>query len=60
MLKKIQYLPKEHLVRKYLEITGQSQKEVEEIVGREGIESIADMVEEYLIQQQFRETIYRH
>jgi hypothetical protein len=60
MLKKIEFLPREHLVRKYLEITGQSQTDVDQIVDQEGIETVADMVEEYLIQQQFRETVYRH
>lgn len=60
MLKKVEFLPKEHLVKKFSEITGQDQLKIEEIIDQEGIEPIADLVEEYLIQQQFRETVYRH
>lgn len=54
MLKKVEFLPKEHLIRKYSQITGMPTTKVKEIVDREGIETIADMVEEYLLVQAIR------
>lgn len=54
MLKKVEFLPKEHLIRKYSQITGMPMSQVREIADREGIETIADMVEEYLLVQAIR------
>ncbi|MDD5693206.1 MAG: hypothetical protein WC437_01865 [Patescibacteria group bacterium] len=54
MLKKVGLLPSEILMKKFTEISGKNKFEVEMIKEREGIETIADMVEEYLINQQMR------
>ncbi len=57
MLKKVGLLPSEILMKKFTEISGKSEIEVEIIKEREGIETIADMVEEYLINQQLRRNL---
>jgi hypothetical protein len=55
MLKKVEFLPKEHLIKKYVEITGEDYAKAEAIMEREGIEAIADVVEEHLLMKALRE-----
>jgi hypothetical protein len=55
MLKKIGLLPKDLLMKKFTQITGEDPAKVKKIEETEGIETIADMVEEHLINQQLRE-----
>jgi hypothetical protein len=55
MLKKIGLLPKDLLMKKFIQITGEDPAKVKKIEEAEGIETIADMVEEHLINQQLRE-----
>lgn len=55
MLKKVEFLPKEHLIKKYVEITGEDYSKAEALAEREGIEAIADIVEEHLLMKALRE-----
>ena len=55
MLKKMEFLPKEHLLKKYVEITGEDYSRAEALCEREGIEAIADVVEEHLLMKAVRE-----
>lgn len=55
MLKKVEFLPKDHLIKKYVEITGEDYKKAEALAEREGIEAIADVVEEHLLMKALRE-----
>ncbi|MDD5693481.1 MAG: hypothetical protein PHU86_03345 [Patescibacteria group bacterium] len=48
MLRKLQFLPKEHLIKKYSDLTGKSQKEIERLVEDEGIEMVSDYLEIHL------------
>lgn len=54
MLKRMELLPKEHLMKKYSQIMGMTMFEVSEVVDREGIETIADVVEEHLLMESIR------
>lgn len=58
MLKKLEFLPKEHLIRKYSQISGKELPKVEKIVEQEGIETVADLIEEHLIRQGMRKGAY--
>lgn len=58
MLKRLDLLPREHLMNKYSQISGKEMSKIEEIVDREGIETIADLLEEYLVKQNMREGVY--
>jgi len=58
MLKRLDLLPKEHLMNKYSQISGKDMSKVEEIVDREGIETIADLLEEHLVRQNIGEGVY--
>ena len=55
MLRRMEFLPKEHLIKKYVEITGEDYAKAEALIERAGIETIADVVEEHLLMQALRE-----
>ncbi len=49
MLRKLKYIPKEHLVTKFSQLTGMSYEAAERLANREGIEILADYIEAYLL-----------
>lgn len=51
MLKKVEFLPKEILIKKYAQISGKDQDQVGHLAEKEGIEEIADRIEEYYVNQ---------
>jgi hypothetical protein len=57
MLKRIGLLPKELVMKKYKDITGKSSDQIKKIEEVEGFETIADMVEEHLINQHLQEKL---
>jgi hypothetical protein len=48
MLKRLEFLPKEHLIQKFSDLTGMSYDAAERLADREGIEVVADYIEAYL------------
>ena len=54
MLRKLQYVPREHLIQKFSDLTGMSHDAAERLVEREGIEVVSDYVEAYLSVPQHR------
>ncbi|MEI7690357.1 MAG: PASTA domain-containing protein [bacterium] len=48
MLRKLRYVPKEHLIQKFSDLTGMSYDAAERLAEREGIEVVSDYVEAYL------------
>ncbi len=57
MLKRVGMLPNELLMRKFTEISGKDEIEVRKIQEKEGIETIADMVEDYFVNKQLKEKL---
>jgi len=48
MLRKLRYVPKEHLVQKFSELTGMSYDAAERLAEREGLDVVSDYIEAYL------------
>ncbi len=48
MLRKLRYVPKEHLIQKFSDLTGMSYDAAERLAEREGLDVISDYVESYL------------
>jgi len=57
MLKRVGLLPSELLMKKFIEISGKDEIEVREIKENEGIETIADMIEDYFKNQNLKEKL---
>ena len=57
MLKRVGLLPSELLMKKFTEISGKDEIEVKQIKENEGIETIADMIEDYFKNQQLKERL---
>jgi len=48
MLRKLEFLPREHLIQKFSDVTGMSYEAAGRLADREGIEVITDYLEAYL------------
>ncbi|MDD5693486.1 MAG: hypothetical protein WC437_03345 [Patescibacteria group bacterium] len=48
MLRALEYIPKEHLLQKFSQLTGMSYEAAERLADKDGIEVIADYIEAYL------------
>ena len=48
MLRRLEFLPREHLLQKFSDLTGMSYDAAERLAEREGIEVVADYIEAYL------------
>ena len=48
MLRRLEFLPREHLLQKFSDLTGMSYDAAERLAEREGIEIVADYIEAYL------------
>jgi hypothetical protein len=48
MLRKLEFLPREHLIQKFSDVTGMSYEAAGRLADREGIEVITDYIEAYL------------
>lgn len=48
MLRRLEYLPREHLIAKFSQLTGMSVEATVRLANEKGIEVISDYIEDYL------------